>query len=236
MPPKAFIPYGTPPPFDFDEYKDSFELWQRQWSIFMALSTINTSLPQADRSLYTANILLSCLSKPTLRAICSMGLSDIELGDPDIIIGKLRERCHAGRNCHVWRQQFAHRTQREKESADGWVTELRDLAQKCEFHSDCCNNCQDTRLLGQIIYGVYSDDVRKKLLQKGATLELDQAITILRTAEATQLQAAHLRQSDSPAIQQVKTKPINPNSKSAARSSQQTADSEECGCFQESML
>jgi hypothetical protein len=33
------------------------------------------------------------------------------------------------------------------------------------------------------------------LLQKGAALELDQAITILRTAEATQL-AAHLRQSD----------------------------------------
>ncbi|KZS06702.1 Uncharacterized protein APZ42_029750, partial [Daphnia magna] len=86
MTPKAFKPYGTPPPFDFDEYKDSFELWQRQWSIFMALSTINTSLPQTDRSSYTANILLSCLSKPTLRAICSMGLSDIELGDPDIII------------------------------------------------------------------------------------------------------------------------------------------------------
>ena len=82
----------------------------------MALSTINTSLPQADRSSYTANILLSCLSKPTLRAICSMGLSDIELDDPDIIIGKLCERCNAGRNCHVWRHQFAHRTQREKES------------------------------------------------------------------------------------------------------------------------
>ena len=110
MPPKAFKPYGTPPPFDFDEYKNSFELWQRQLSIFMALSTINTSLPQADRSSYTANILLSCLSKPTMRAICSMGLSDIELDDPDIIIGKLRERCNAGRNCHVWRQQFAHRT------------------------------------------------------------------------------------------------------------------------------
>ena len=114
MPPETLKPYGTPPSFDFGEYKDSFELWLRQWSIFMALSTINTSLPQADRSLYTANILLSCLSKPTLLAICSMGLSDIELDDPDIIIGKLREHCNAGRNCHVWRQQFAHRTQREK--------------------------------------------------------------------------------------------------------------------------
>ncbi|KAI9557223.1 hypothetical protein GHT06_017045 [Daphnia sinensis] len=150
-----------------------------------------------------------------------MGLSDIELGDPDIIIGKLRERCNAGRNCHVWRQQFAHRTQREKESADGWITELRDLAQKCEFDSDCCRNCQDKRLLGQIIYGVHSDDFRKKLLQKGAALELDQAIAILRTAEATHLQAAHLRQSDSPPIQQVKTKSVNSNSKPAARPPQQ---------------
>jgi hypothetical protein len=37
MPPKAFKPYGSPPRFDLDEYKDSFELWHQQWKIFLAL-------------------------------------------------------------------------------------------------------------------------------------------------------------------------------------------------------
>lgn len=151
MPPKAFKPYGVPPPSDFEDYKDSFELWQRQWTIFLALSTIDTALPQANRRAYKANILLSCLSKPTLQAVCTMGLSNVEMDEPDIIINKHRERCNAGRNCHVWRQQFAQHLQREKESADSWVSDLRDLAQKCEFNADCCNKCQDTRLLGQII-------------------------------------------------------------------------------------
>jgi hypothetical protein len=56
----------------------------------------------------------------------------------------------------------------KKESADGWVSELRNLAQKCKFDSDCCDNCQDTRLLTQIIYGVHSDVVRKKLVLDAA--------------------------------------------------------------------
>jgi hypothetical protein len=167
---------------------------------------------------YKANILLSCLSKPTLQAICTMGLSNIELGYSDIIIDKFRERCNAGRNCHVWRQQFALRIQREKESVDSWVCELRELAQKCEFNTDCCNKCQDTRLLGQIIYGVHSDKVRRKLLQEGATLSLNQALTTLRTAEATLMQAANLRQNDPPSIQQIKNNTARTDSKSAARS------------------
>jgi hypothetical protein len=58
-----------------------------------------------------------------------MSLSELgELGDPDIIIDKIHERCNTGRNCHVWRQQFAFRIQREKESVDSWVCGLRDLA------------------------------------------------------------------------------------------------------------
>ena len=38
---RPFRPYGTPPPFDMDDYKDSFEIWHAQWDIFLELSTIN---------------------------------------------------------------------------------------------------------------------------------------------------------------------------------------------------
>ena len=76
MPPKAFKPYGSPPRFDLDEYKDSFELWHQQWKIFLALSTIDTVLDEDDRPAYKTNILLSCLTKETLQAVMSMGLTD----------------------------------------------------------------------------------------------------------------------------------------------------------------
>ena len=78
----AFKPYGKAPPFDLDEYNDSFELWHKKWTIFLSLST-----------------------------------------------------------------------------------------------TDCCANCEPTRILGQLIFGVESDDVRVKLLEQGATLTLDMALT-----------------------------------------------------------
>ncbi len=154
MPPKPFKPYGTPPHLDLEEFKDNFEIWHQQWKIFLSLSTINTALPQAQRPEYIANILLSCLSNATLKAVFTMGLSATDLVDADVIIKKLQERGNAGQNCHVWRQQFAYLVQRDSESVENWLGDLRDIARKCEFEKDCCAACQNTRLLGQIVFGV----------------------------------------------------------------------------------
>ena len=205
MPPKPFKPYGTPPPLDVEEFKDSFEIWHQQWKIFLSLSTINTALPQPERPQYIANILLSCLSNSTLKAVLTMGLSATDLEDADVIIKKLQERCNAGRNCHVWRQQFASRVQREAESIDSWLSDLRDLSRKCEFEKDCCAACQNTRLLGQMVFGVLDDDVRRKLLELGAKLTLEKAITIVRTAEATRLQSSNMKQGTTAPVNQIKS-------------------------------
>jgi hypothetical protein len=101
----------------------------------------------------------------------------------------------------VWRQQFAAKTQGVQQSADDWLCELRDLARKCEFATDCCANCEKTRILGQLIFGVESDEVRVKLLEQGATLSLDQALTFIRTAEASNKQSKNLKTGDAAAIQ-----------------------------------
>jgi hypothetical protein len=198
---KAFKPYGSPPRFDLDEFKDSFELWHAQWKIFLALSTIDTVLEADERPEYKTNVLLLCLSKETLQAVLSMGLDEDDLEDHEVIIQQLRDRCNAGRNRHVWRQQFAMKKQRANESADNWLCELRELASKCEFLKDCCSKCQPTRILGQIVFGVYDDDVRRKLLKRGDKLKLDEAIDILRVAEAASTQAKNLTQGDAMAIQ-----------------------------------
>ena len=140
----AFKPYGKPPLFDFDEYKDSFELWNKKWEIFLSLSTIDTALEEGARGLYKAHTLLSCLSTEALQAVLSMGLTEAQLNDHTHIIAQLRNRCNAGRNRHVWRQQFASKKQLADQPADEWLCALRDLARKCEFAVDCCANCEAT--------------------------------------------------------------------------------------------
>jgi hypothetical protein len=122
---RGFKPYGTPPPLDLDEYKDSFELWEKQWEIFLVLSTIDTVLDTPARPKYKLNTLLSCISKQTLQIVLTMGLTTAELEDHETVIKKMKERCNAGRNKHVWRQQFAGRKQRPGEAADNWLCDLR---------------------------------------------------------------------------------------------------------------
>jgi hypothetical protein len=85
-PPRAFKPYGSPPPFDLEAERDSFGVWEERWKIFLALSTIDEVLDAAARSAYKTNQLKSCLSTPTLQAVLSARLTAVQLGDHEEII------------------------------------------------------------------------------------------------------------------------------------------------------
>ena len=211
----AFKPYGKPPPFDLEEYKDSFELWEKQWEVFLALSTIDSTLAAADRPAYKRNILLSCLSKETLQTLLNMGLTTAEMENVATIIKKLKGRCNAGRNRHVFRRQFALRVQRPGEGIDNWLCDVRDLAKKCSFLDDCCNKCEATRILGQLVHGVADDENRRKLLEVGDNLTLDDAVKIIRAAENAHQQASDLRGASS--IQGIST-PKSQKNKNHAKS------------------
>ena len=67
----AFRPYGSPPPFDLDEYKDSFESWEIQWNLFIQLSNIDICIETTAQAKYKAAILKTCLSRNTLTAVQS---------------------------------------------------------------------------------------------------------------------------------------------------------------------
>ena len=88
---------------------------------------------------------------------------------------------------------------------DDWLCELRDLARKIEFETDCCARCTPTRIIGQIVFRVHSNEVRVDLLKKGITLTLDEALATVRTAEASGHQAANIRQGETAKIQRVES-------------------------------
>lgn len=74
--------------------------------------------------------------------------------------------------------------QRLNETDDKLLCDLDDLTRKCEFATDCCANCQLTRILGQVVYGLYYNEILRKVLEQVATLTPDQAEDILRLAKA----------------------------------------------------
>jgi len=130
-----FRPYGNPPAFDLEEYKDAFEAWEAQWKVFLRLSNIDTGVEASARPSYKANIIKSSLSRHTLTVLERSGLTEAQLDDPDAITEYLRARANAGRNRHVWRQRFGNRVQRPNEALDDWLCDLWDIARKCDSSS-----------------------------------------------------------------------------------------------------
>lgn len=181
------------------------------------------------RPAYKTNQLKSCLSTPTLQAVLSAGLTAAQLADHTAIINLLRTRCNAGRNRHVWRRQFALLAQLPHQSADNWLCSLRDISRKCDFGQDCCPNCEPTRILGQLIAGVADNAVRIKLLEQGDALTLDQALTILRTAETSQSQAAN-RQQGQPHINAIRRQALQTSANNDAQQPPPTDDRSYEGC------
>jgi len=133
-----------------------------------------------------------------------MGLTADELDDDEAIIKKLKERCNSGRNKHVWRQRFATSKQRSDQSIEDWLCELRDLARKSDFESDCCNKCEETRILGQIVTGVFSDDDRRDLLKEGDSLTLSDALIFVRSTEAAGKESTNLKNNSATSVQQMR--------------------------------
>ena len=146
-------------------------------------------------------MLFTCFSRSTLRAVLTTGLTAAELLDHTAIINAMRDRCNSERNPHVWRLNLIRRKQHENESADDWLSALRDIASKCDFATGCGALCEPKHILSQIIHGVYDEDVRRLLLKAGPQLTLDDAVKMVRTAEAAIEQSAHLKSDDGAGIQ-----------------------------------
>ena len=81
---------------------------------------------------------------------------------------------------HVFRQML----QEESETVDQFVTRLRRQAENCMFEEQ-----KEEQIRDQVIDKCRSRKLRRKLLEKGQELTLDQALSIARSSEAADIQA-----------------------------------------------
>ena len=75
-----------------EERKDSFDVWETQWKIFIELSTIKDLVPGPQQPKYMATFLLSCMSPNTLKTVVKAGLGATAMDDVTQIIDYPRER------------------------------------------------------------------------------------------------------------------------------------------------
>ena len=143
------------------------------------------------------------MSPNTLGAVVNAGLEVTAMEDVTQLIEYLRERCNAGKNKRVWRQQFKTCTQRQDLSIDNWLCELRDLSRKYEFET-CCSRCDAEQILDQFLFGLNDREIQQKLFDIGPSLTLDQATATARTCETSKLATEQLKTDAS--VQGIKSK------------------------------
>ena len=99
------------------------------------------------------------------------------------VVSKFEEYCIPRENTIYERFLFFTRDQRESETVDQYLTELRQIAANCDFESVT----SDPLLRDRLVTGTKTAKVRENLL-KEKKLTLEKAIDIARAAESTAVQ------------------------------------------------
>ena len=92
-------------------------------------------------------------------------------------------------NHRLARYQLQQLKQMQEESIDDFMTRCRNQATKCKFRDD---TDVGERLIEQLIIGTKHKKVQERLLSKGESLTLDEAMDICRTYEAMLTQMGQL--------------------------------------------
>lgn len=108
-----------------------------------------------------------------------MGCTDIERKDPDVIIRKLDSYFVPQSNISITRNNFNSRVQREGESFDMFLNDLRKIANQCDF-----GELKDELIRDRIVCAVRDPRVKDRLL-RDAGLTLQRTIDICKAAEQT---------------------------------------------------
>ncbi len=107
---------------------------------------------------------------------------------------KFEEYVKPKANTTFLRYRFNRRVQGESEKFEQFFTDLKLLANECNF----CNvgTCRDERIIERIVFGVRSDRAREKLIEQGSDLKLDKAVDFCRTRELSDAQMKSVAQTE----------------------------------------
>ena len=95
----------------------------------------------------------------------------------DVLFKKFEEYCKPRKNLTVIRHKFNSRVQGVSETADQLITDLKLLSMDCEY-----GELREEMICDRLVVGVYSEEVKEKLLQQ-PDLTLQKATEIIKAIE-----------------------------------------------------
>ena len=175
----------TPPgPLSFEgNIADKWKKWRQEFEFFL-VATESDSISDNIKS----SILLTCIGQRgrDIYNTFTFATADNKL-KLQPILAKLEEYCLSRKNITYLRYKFFSYRQREGQSFDHYVTELKKLSSECEL-----GTLMDSLIRDMIIVGITDNPLRERLLRE-ADLTLERCIQLGHAAEQTKLEAEELK-------------------------------------------
>ena len=161
-----------------------------QWRKWKQELTLYITAAEKDKKsdLVKSSILLTCIGKKGREIYNTFTFNNIDDNMKfNLIIEKFDEYCSPRKNITFLRYKFFTCRQKEGQSFDQFVTELKKLSQECEFGELCNSLIRDV-----IIMGLLDNKLRERLLRE-PDLTLENAIKHGQAAEETKQHARELQ-------------------------------------------
>lgn len=157
-----------------DNISEQWKAWYQQFNIFLIASGKN-----AEEDERKINILLNLIGPHGIKIYNNFKKSkrntDITY---DLVVQWFSEYCEPRKNVIFQRFKFGGCVQKEGQTFNEFMTELKTLASTCEFKEE------DNMVRDRIVFGIRDAETKNKLLSLD-NLTLDKAETLCRTREVT---------------------------------------------------
>ncbi|XP_030853177.1 uncharacterized protein K02A2.6-like [Strongylocentrotus purpuratus] len=192
---EAQLPFHIAPPPPLRHKEDRVEEWKMFKQMYENYEVI-TKLKQQD-SEYQRAVFLHTVGPEGLKIFNAITFErDGDDKKVDVIIQKMNSVIIGQTNEIYERFIFNKRDQKQGESIEAYVTELKQLAKTCKF----CDCLRESLIRDRIVLGIADTATRKILLQR-KDLKLETAIDICRSSEVTASQMQVI--GDDPSIHRV---------------------------------
>lgn len=184
---------------------ENWRRWEQKLGLYLLASGNNE---KDDRT--KVAILLHCAGDEAIEIFNNFEFPLKDNGDPDpddnpdkfeAVLAQFRAYCNPRKNTVIERYNFWMCSQRDGETFDQFVTELRTRAKNCEFGTQT-----DPMIRDRIIFGINDDRLRERLLRDSADPALSRVIELCRAAEASKKQLQSLQTQSQVPVDSVRVK------------------------------
>lgn len=160
---------------------ENWRTWIQRFELFNTASGIEEKSQKVQCATF-----LHVAGEEAIKVFNTFVYADGERNNLAVLTKKFLDYCEPRKNLPYIRHMFFTRAQKQAESIDAYVTDLKNKAKDCEFAQ-----LQDSLIRDRIVCGIINDQVRGRLLRE-ADLTLDKAIDICRASEITTSQVKAL--------------------------------------------